>query len=163
TPGAVGETQVVQGVNKSFAVFDKNAGKALVEPIAGHKLFNKLGGTCAKDNDGDPVVVFDKFARRWVLAQFAVSSGFSQCVAVSTSPDATGTYHLYEFTYPAFDDYPKIGVWSDGYYVTFNMFNSQDRFIGSPSGTLVIITLCWPVIRLIPARPISARAFVGMS
>ena len=131
TTGAVGETQFVQWVNNSFAVFDKNTGKALVGPIAGNKLFKKLGGTCAKDNDGDPVVVFDKFARRWVLAQFAVSSGFSQCVAVSTSPDATGTYHLYEFTYPAFDDYPKIGVWSDGYYVTFNMFNSQDRFIGS--------------------------------
>jgi hypothetical protein len=130
TTGAVGETQFVQWVNNSFAVFDKNTGKALVGPIAGNKLFKKLGGNCAKDNDGDPVVAFDKFARRWVLAQFAVTSGFSQCVAISTSPDATGTYHLYEFTYPAFDDYPKIGVWPDGYYVSFNMFNSQDRFTG---------------------------------
>ena len=45
--------------------------------------------------------------------------------------DATGTYHLYEFPYPAFNDYPKMGVWPDGYYVSFNVFNAQDRFIGS--------------------------------
>ena len=131
TSGAVGETQFVQWVNDSFAVFNKATGAAELGPVPGNMLFKALGGNCAKDNDGDPVVVFDKFARRWVLAQFSVSSGFSQCVAVSTSPDATGTYHLYEFTYPAFDDYPKIGVWPDGYYVTFNMFNAQDKFSGS--------------------------------
>ncbi|HYW73271.1 MAG TPA: hypothetical protein VE961_19780 [Pyrinomonadaceae bacterium] len=131
TTGAVGDTQFVQWVNDSFAVFDKNTGNALVGPILGNQLFKPLGGHCASDNDGDPVVVFDKFAKRWVLAQFAVSSGFSQCVAVSTTSDATGTYHLYEFSYPAFDDYPKMSVWSDGYYVTFNMFNSQNKPTGS--------------------------------
>jgi hypothetical protein len=131
TTGAVGETQFVQWVNDSFAVFNKATGAAELGPVPGNVLFKALGGNCAKDNDGDPVVAFDKFARRWVLAQFSISSGFSQCVAVSTTPDATGTYHLYEFTYPAFDDYPKIGVWPDGYYVTFNMFNAQDKFTGS--------------------------------
>jgi hypothetical protein len=90
-----------------------------------------LGGNCAVNNDGDPVVQFDKMASRWVLSQFSVNNGFSQCVAVSTSTDATGTYHLYEFTYPAFNDYPKMGVWPDGYYISFNVFNDQDRFIGS--------------------------------
>ncbi|HKP46336.1 MAG TPA: hypothetical protein VJT50_07030 [Pyrinomonadaceae bacterium] len=131
TSGAVGDTQFVQWVNESFAVFNKNTGAVEVGPIPGNRLFQSLGGHCAAANDGDPVVQYDKMAKRWVLSQFAVSNGFSQCVAVSTTSDATGTYHLYEFTYPAFDDYPKVGVWPDGYYVTFNMFNSQDRFIGS--------------------------------
>jgi hypothetical protein len=131
TTGAVGDTQYVQWVNASFAVFNKNTGAVELGPVPGNRLWTPLGGHCATDNDGDPVVQYDKIARRWVLSQFSVSSGFSQCVAVSTTSDATGTYHLYEFTYPAFDDYPKVGVWPDGYYVTFNMFNAQDRFIGS--------------------------------
>jgi hypothetical protein len=131
TTGAVGDTQYVQWVNESFAVLNKSTGAVELGPVPGNRLWRSLGGHCASDNDGDPVVQFDKIAKRWVLSQFSVSSGFSQCVAVSTTPDATGTYHLYEFTYPAFDDYPKVGVWPDGYYVTFNMFNAQDRFIGS--------------------------------
>ncbi len=131
TSGAAGDTQYVQWVNDSFAVFNKTTGAIELGPVPGNRLWKTLGGHCAIDNDGDPVVQFDKIARRWVLSQFSVSSGFSQCVAVSTTSDATGTYHLYEYTYPSFDDYPKVGVWPDGYYVTFNMFNSQDRFIGS--------------------------------
>lgn len=131
TTGAVGDTQYVQWVNESFAIFSKTTGAIEVGPIFGNNLFRTLGGNCARDNDGDPIVQYDKIARRWVLSQFAVTSGFSQCVAVSTTPDAAGTYHLYEFKYPAFDDYPKVGVWPDGYYVTFNMFNAQDRFIGT--------------------------------
>jgi hypothetical protein len=131
TSGAVGDTQYVQWVNESFAVFNKTTGAVELGPVPGNRLFRPLGGNCSVDNDGDPVVQYDKIARRWVLSQFSVTSGFSQCVAVSTTADATGTYHLYEFTYPAFDDYPKVGVWPDGYYVTFNMFNAQDRFIGT--------------------------------
>lgn len=134
TSGAVGDTQYVQWVNGGFAVFDKTTGAKIVGRVPGNELWRPLGGNCAKNNDGDPVVQFDKIARRWVLAQFSVSdgvsAGFSQCVAVSTTSDAGGTYHLYEFTYASMDDYPKIGVWPDGYYVTFNMYTAQDRLIG---------------------------------
>ncbi|MFN2491269.1 MAG: hypothetical protein ABR501_00105 [Pyrinomonadaceae bacterium] len=131
TSGAVGNTQYVQWVNASFAVFNKTTGAVEVGPLPGNRLWKQLGGNCAVNNDGDPIVQFDKIAQRWMLSQFSVNNGFSQCVAVSTTSDATGTFHLYEFKYPAFDDYPKVGVWPDGYYVTFNMFNAQDRFIGT--------------------------------
>lgn len=131
TVGAVGDTQFVQWVNTSFAIFDKATGALQVGPVPGNVLWHDLGGNCATNNDGDPIVQYDKIAKRWVLAQFSVNNGFSQCVAVSTTPDATGTYHLYEFTYQAFDDYPKMGVWPDGYYTSFNMFDSQDRFTGA--------------------------------
>src|SRR5205807_4886538 len=58
---------------------------------------------------------------------FSVTGGppFLQCVAVSTTPDATGSYNRYSFTYSNFDDYPKMGVWPDAYYITFNMFNGN--------------------------------------
>ncbi|HEV2963028.1 MAG TPA: hypothetical protein VG649_14460, partial [Candidatus Angelobacter sp.] len=68
---------------------------------------------------------------RWVLTQFSVTTTpFLQCVAVSTTSDATGPYNRYSFQYSNFDDYPKMGVWPDGYYITFNMFNGN-TFVGA--------------------------------
>src|SRR5262249_10279900 len=77
--------------------------------------------------------VYDKAANRWVFAQFSVSTTpFLQCVAVSTTSDATGTFNRYSFQYSNFDDYPKMGVWPDAYYVTFNMFNgTTNAFVGA--------------------------------
>ncbi len=64
-------------------------------------------------------------ANRWVATQFSVSTTpFLQCVAVSTTNDATGSYNRYAFTLPNFNDYPKLGIWPDGYYFSFNMFNA---------------------------------------
>src|SRR5216683_872645 len=131
TNGAVGATQYVQWVNSSFAVFNKTTGALVSGPTAGNTLFSALGNGCATNNDGDPVALYDKLAGRWVLSQFSVSTTpFLQCIAVSTTSDATGTYNVYSFSYPNFDDYPKMGLWPDGYYQTFNMFNGN-TFVGA--------------------------------
>ena len=129
TNGAVGLTQYVQWVNTSFAVFDKTTGNIALGPVAGNSLWQGFGGNCETNNDGDPVVLYDKAADRWIFTQFSVRTTpppglgpFLQCVAVSTTSDATGTYNRYSFEYSAFDDYPKMGVWPDAYYVTFNIF-----------------------------------------
>lgn len=128
TTGAVGATQYVQWVNVDIAVFDKATGTlATGFPKPGNSLFAGMGGPCETSNDGDPIVQYDKAAQRWVLSQFAVpggSAGHWQCVAVSQTSDATGAYNRYAFPYTQFNDYPKMGVWPDGYYVTFNMFTS---------------------------------------
>lgn len=126
TNGAAGTTQYVQTVNTALAVFDKASGNVLYGPVPINTLFQPLGGRCASDNDGDPVVVFDKLAQRWVISQFAVTTTpYYQCVAVSQTADATGAYNLYAFSYGSvFPDYPKMGVWPDAYYISFNMFTS---------------------------------------
>ncbi|HEV8267221.1 MAG TPA: hypothetical protein VGR00_03265, partial [Thermoanaerobaculia bacterium] len=128
TNGRVGATQYVQWNNTSFAVWDKS-GSLLYGPAAGNTLFQSLGGACATHNDGDPVVAYDILAGRWVLSQFVVgaSPNYShQCVAVSKTQDATGGYFLYDFVTDAvnFVDYPKIGVWPDGYYMSGHVFNA---------------------------------------
>ena len=125
TEGAVGATQYVQWVNTSFAVFDKTTGALLMGPTSGNALWSGFGGGCQNNNDGDPVVVYDQMANRWVFSQFSVSTTpFLQCVAVSTTNDATGSYNRYAFQLPNFNDYPKMGVWPDAYYFAFNMFNA---------------------------------------
>jgi hypothetical protein len=126
TNGAVGATQYVQIVNTAFAVFDKIAKNVIFGPVAVNTLWAGFGGPCEADNDGDPVVVYDKVANRWVISQFAVTAApYFQCVAVSATADATGGYFRYAFGYGnVFPDYPKIGVWPDAYYITFNMFTN---------------------------------------
>jgi hypothetical protein len=124
TNGAVGDTQYVQWVNADFAVFDKTTGALTAGPTPGNSLWAGFGGECEVENDGDPIVQYDKIANRWVMTQFQISTApYLECVAVSTTSDATGTYNRYAFSFDEdFPDYPKLGVWPDAYYVSFNMF-----------------------------------------
>jgi len=131
TNGAVGATQVVEWVNIEFAVFSKTTGALLKGPVAGNQLFQALGANhpCAIHNDGDILAQYDKLNGRWVLSQFSVTNGatlgFFQCVAVSQTSDATGAYNVYAFSQPGFNDYPKGGIWTSGYFYTFNIFNGN--------------------------------------
>jgi hypothetical protein len=128
TVGAVGATQYVQVVNTGFAVFSKSTKSVIYGPVPTSALWAGFGGGCQTNNDGDATVVYDKAANRWVISQFSVSTTpYLQCVAVSQTSDATGAYNRYAFSYgnTAFPDYPKTGVWPDGYYTTFNIFNGN--------------------------------------
>jgi len=131
TNGAVGATQFVQWVNLDFAVFDKTTGAlAAGFPKSGNSLWSGFGGPCETRNDGDPIAQYDKAAGRWVLAQPVFVSPFMYCIAVSTSSDAAGTYNRYAFAEPNFPDYPKLGVWPDAFYASFNQF-SGNSFVGA--------------------------------
>ncbi|MBA3912519.1 MAG: hypothetical protein H0X25_01360 [Acidobacteriales bacterium] len=66
TNGTVGATQYVQWVNSSFAIFNKTTGALISGPTAGNTLWSGFGGGCQTNNDGDPVVLYDKAAQRWV-------------------------------------------------------------------------------------------------
>lgn len=129
TNGAVGATQYVQWVNTSYAVFDKSTGALQLGPINGNQLFAGLptGSICRTTNSGDPVVQYDKQANRWVMTQFALTGDlnaqYAECIAVSQTSDATGSWNVYQYNYADLPDYPKLGVWSDGYYITYNMFS----------------------------------------
>ena len=145
--GNIGATQYVEFINTAFAVFDKKTGMRVAGPTAGSTLFTNLGGDCAATDDGDPIVQYDKAANRWILSQFSVSNAFnnpatgksdpaSECIAVSQTSDATGVYNLYQFTYPNFNDYPKMGVWTDKWLVNYNMFQLPTTPLSTnPNGT----------------------------
>lgn len=129
TNGDVGPTHYVQSVNTMFAVYDKATGGLLATPFFASQLFTALtsaGAACAQQDDGDPVVQYDPQAGRWLLTQFQVSvTPYLECVAVSDGPDPLGTYTAYAYDYGTdFVDYPKVGVWGDGYYVSYNVFRN---------------------------------------
>src|SRR5438270_6255260 len=131
TNGDVGLNHYVQTVNTDFAIYNKS-GTLLYGPVPINTLWGGFGGGCQTNNDGDPTVVYDRIANRWVISQFSVSSTpYLQCVAVSQTADPTGSWYRYSFSYTAFNDYPKMGVWPDAYYVSFNMFTGGTTFAGA--------------------------------
>lgn len=127
TNGDVGTTYYVQTINLMMAVYRKSDGVRIFGPVATNSLWAGFGGKCQTDNDGDPIVLYDDAADRWVISQFAVGGDGHQCVAVSTTNDPTGSYHRYDFLISPgrLNDYPKMGIWSDGYYLMVNEFTSS--------------------------------------
>jgi hypothetical protein len=126
TNGEVGSTQYVQMVNTDFAVFSKT-GAVLRGATPINQLWANTDGECKTHNEGDPVVLYDQLANRWLLSQFIAQPSdteeYGQCIAVSTTSDATGSYYLYEFHFGrTFHDYEKLSVWPDAYYMSSNEF-----------------------------------------
>jgi hypothetical protein len=135
---AVSPTQIVQWVNSQFAVYNKAGVPQLASPgfLNGNTIWSALGASslCATTNRGDPIVQYDRINQRWILTQFAFNAGFasnSQCIAVSQTSNALGAYYLYEYSFGnVLPDYAKLGVWTDAYYITYNMFNTGSTFSG---------------------------------
>jgi subtilase family serine protease len=129
TNGDIGPNHYVQWVNLTFAVYSRS-GSLLYGPAAGGTIWDGFGGPCESQNDGDPIVLYDELADRWIMSQFAIPNRifsflfapFYQCIAVSQTPDPTGPYHRYQYEFSKLNDYPKFGVWPDGYYMAINQF-----------------------------------------
>src|SRR5437764_8702644 len=79
TNGAVGQTQYVQIVNEGFQVFDKGTGGSVLGPVGIATIWSGFGGLCETAGHGDPVVLYDKLANRWVVSQFAGSVPTDEC------------------------------------------------------------------------------------
>jgi len=125
---AVGPNDVVQVVNTSYAVFSKS-GTVILGPASFASLFTGFSD-CTRTYYSDPIALYDRQANRWVLSILgfdSTSSGpYYHCIAVSTSGDPTGGYARYSFVSQTnLPDYPKMGVWPDAYYVTYNMFSGN--------------------------------------
>ena len=136
TNGEVGLTQYVQIVNQGFEVYNKTTGISVFGPVDIATVWSGFGGPCENDAWGDPVALYDQLANRWVISQFAGLDTYGamtdECVAVSTTSDATGSWNRYGFHLGAdFFDYTKLGVWPDAYYMSMNVFDANtENFIG---------------------------------
>ncbi len=130
--GTVGPNHYFEIVNDGLAIFSKT-GSTVYGPVPTNTLWSGFGGGCQANNDGDGTVSYDQFANRWIVSQFSVSSTpYLQCVAVSQTSDPTGAYYRYAFSYGNvdFNDYPKVAVWPDAYYATYNIFANGVSYTG---------------------------------
>ncbi|HNV09291.1 MAG: hypothetical protein IPK54_05115 [Dokdonella sp.] len=137
TNGDVSDVHFIQWVNSKWAVYNKSTGAVVQAPVAGNSFFVGFGGKCETTNAGDPIALYDQQAQRWVMSQFVTSTPYAQCVAVSATSDPLGAYYRYEFNWPLFGDYPKMGVWTDAshsqdsYLLITHEFNAQSAFQGA--------------------------------
>jgi hypothetical protein len=144
--GDVGPTYYIQTVNTSIGIYQKSNGTRVAAFTFNTFFAGHFGGNlCETQNFGDPVVVYDSFEDRWVITDFAfttdvngnITSNVFQCFAVSQSGDpVNGGWNFYSFveaTGGAINDYPKLGIWPDGLYMSANLFNAS----GAGTGTQV--------------------------
>ncbi len=116
--GTVGSSHYLQTTNSLYSIFDKSGNK-LVGPNNINTIFASVPGGAY--NDGDPVVLYDEQADRYLISEFSVSgSNDFLLVAISQTNDPTGSWYAYSFDVDDMPDYPKFGVWRDGYYVGTN-------------------------------------------
>lgn len=132
--GDVGPNHYVQMVNTRTQIWNKS-GISLLGPVNNSTFWAALGPPFSTTNSGDPIVLYDDMADRWMVSQFCLPNGLNppyyELIAVSTTPDPTGTYIQYAYSFPALPDYPKFGVWPDGYYMSAGAFNSSSIFLGN--------------------------------
>lgn len=139
--GAAGTTYYVQCINSTtYRVVNKTTGATVISGTLG-SLWSP-----ATPNDGDPIVMYDRYADRWFLSQFG-TSGNKVYIAISQTNDPTGSWYTYTFTSSAFPDYLKFGIWHDGYYMTSNQtpkrvyaFERTAMLAGSPTAKVVTNT-----------------------
>lgn len=144
--GAVGPNHYVQMINSTtFKVYDKVSGAVLLTGTLGNLW------TPATANNGDPIVLYDKAADRWFLAQFGSSTDNKIYIAVSTTNNPLGSYYTYTYVSPQFPDYLKFCVWQDGYYMTSNQttqkvfaFERTAMLAGTPGARSVYVNYSPP-------------------
>ena len=113
--GDVGPNHYVQMINSVISIYDKQ-GTRLAGPTPINNLWRGQDNPCGRLNDGDPIVLYDQMADRWLVSQFAINEApiYYECIAISQTPDPTGTFYLYAFNVgKEFPDYPKFGIWPD--------------------------------------------------
>ncbi|MEY2938630.1 MAG: hypothetical protein RL062_1219 [Bacteroidota bacterium] len=143
---AAGPNHVIQMINSTtFKVFNKTTGASMLTGTLGNLWASPTA------NDGDPIVLYDKAADRFFMAQFG-QTGNKIYIAVSTTADPLGSWYTYSFTSPQFPDYLKFAVWQDGYYMTSNQtsqkvfaFERSAMLAGTPGARSVYATFNPPM------------------
>jgi hypothetical protein len=135
THGAVGNTQYAQIVNSRYLVYDKNT-MALQSSLSLNAFF---GYTGAGGLIFDPRVIYDANWDRWIVTAEASNESATvqpHFVAVSTGPNAAGTYYTYAIDVDVFNnndfwDYPQLGQDIDAIFFTANIFPAAGGFAGA--------------------------------
>ena len=120
TYGAVSPSYYFALVNCHFSIYSKT-GSLLLGPVSNMTIWS---GMPNNSNGGDGVVLYDSQADRWLFAQLSYPNLNFEMIAVSQTADPTGSWYRWEYAFlSTLPDYPKYGVWPDGYYMSCNRFS----------------------------------------
>ena len=137
--GEIGRDYYFASWNSAFRFFNLDG-----SPASPATSLNSLFGP---NQSGDPIVLYDSQADRYVISSMG-SSSLNFAVSVSNDPINDG-WHVYNAasnqfpTSGQFPDYPKYSIWSDGYYCTTNtsgdnlfVLERDKILVGDPTASL---------------------------
>ncbi len=143
---AVGPNHIVQWVNNALVVFDKQ-GNQVQAPVADSTFWGAFSTCYQGGGFSDPIIEYDRAADRWLVGEVAIPlfpgffGQYAQCFAVSKTSDPSfvsdvngnnTSYYIWTYGFGTnINDYDKIAIWADGYYVTWNIFQNGTTFIGA--------------------------------
>jgi hypothetical protein len=149
--GAVGTKQFMEWINNYYQAYDKTT---LVPVWPAPQIGTQPWRTSNMPNcysvGGDGIILFDHLAQRWVIGVRASSNRVAYyCIAISNTDDLASSglqWYTYQFYlnpvvgtnaqgHPYFPDWPKLGTWPNGYYVSFDLLDTDNNWI--PIGILV--------------------------
>jgi len=129
--GDAGPDHYFQMVNLSCAIYNKS-GNMVLGPFSSGSIWN---GMPHNSNNGDGIILYDENANRWFISQFSLANfpagPFYQMIAVSQSADPAGSWFRWEYAFTELPDYPKFGIWGDGYYMSCNRIRSGMLYEGT--------------------------------
>ena len=172
--GDIGPSHYIAMSNLLFDIYDRSGNSVTPGgPAANNTLWSGFGGECEAQNSGDPIVLHDQFADRWLLSQFTRNQDGSgdiyNCIAISETSDPLGAYYRYQVSngFRLFPDYPKYGVGAEAYFISTRDFsadannqlisyesvgafalNRAEMIAGNPNPTIISFT----VDRSVPAN-----------
>ena len=125
--GDAGLDYYFQVINTTYSIYDKS-GNQIIAPTAFNTLFAGVPGSSY--NNGDPIILYDEQADRWFAAEFSISGPNDyMLMAISETGDPTGLWYRWSFDVADLPDYPKFGIWRDGYYMTTNNSSAADVYV----------------------------------
>ena len=120
--GEADSSVYIQGTNSgsggSYKIFNKYTGAS----VSGTLVMSTTLASPTVGGLGDPIILYYKSAKRWIITQFATQAQKKLLVYVSQTSNPQGAYYFYQFTCPNFPDYPKwsISETSDALLATTN-------------------------------------------
>lgn len=129
--GDAGQDHYFQMINLSCAIYNKS-GVRILGPFSSSSIWN---GMPHNSNNGDGIILYDENADRWLISQFSLpnfpNAPYYQMIAVSQTPDPTGSWFRWEYSFSELPDYPKFGIWGDSYYMSYNRVRSGMAYEGT--------------------------------
>ena len=170
--GDIGKDHYFQTINSAFAVFNRQ-GEVIYGPVAYQSIFESFPGLWNEFNWCDPVIIYDHLADRWAFTSMSFSQDhglYYEMVAVSVTSDPLGEYYCYVYQFESWNDYPKMSVWPNGYYITYNIWTAGWQYLhslvtaidrnamlsGSPDATMIQFEIEMPASLTFRESPLTA-------
>lgn len=119
---AVGPDHVVALTNHSSGIFIYDKEGNLLRNVSSNQFWSGIWPS----QDGDPQVIYDHYAGRWVIVFMQIDDGAQvagDLLAYSDDESPFGTWYIYRLPSMLWGDFPQVGFDHQAIYIAANAFS----------------------------------------